>query len=111
MPNQTSSNDLVLVMTTESNWDQANVLAKALLQRKLVACASLHQVNSHYWWKGKLEEEKEVQLILKTTNNLLGILWEAIVELHSYENPEWIYWSVSSGNQYKSWLLNIVGSK
>ena len=46
MPNQTSSNDLVLVMTTESNWDQANVLAKALLQRKLVACASLHQVNA-----------------------------------------------------------------
>ncbi len=111
MSNQTYSTAMVLVMTTESSWDQANDLAKALLRRKLIACASLHQVNSHYLWKGKLEEEKEVQLILKTTNNLLERLWETIVELHSYENPEWIYWSVCSGKQYKSWLLSIVGSK
>ena len=111
MSDQIVSHKLVLVMTTESSWDKANGLAKALLVRKLVACVSLHEVNSHYWWKGELEEGKEVQLLLKTTNDLLEDVRKAVNELHSYENPEWIYWSVSCGEDYQSWLLNTVSIK
>ncbi len=111
MSEKINSNGLVLVITTESDWDKAKALASTLLERKVVACASLHEVNSHYWWKGKLVEGKEVQLLLKTTNDLLENLWESTVELHSYENPEWIYWSADSEGKYKSWLLNSVCSR
>ncbi len=103
-----TNSEMVIAMTTEADDKKASNLAKSLLERKLIACASFHQAKSYYVWEGKLEEINEVQILFKTTKNLLENLKLAIDELHSYENPEWLFWSVSSSKRYMSWVIDSV---
>lgn len=96
---------LALVLTTEADRERAEALALALLERGLVACASLHPVLSLYRWQGQLERSEEVQLLLKTSPERLEALRRSLGELHSYDTPEWIHWQASSEGPYGRWLL------
>ncbi|PSB37254.1 divalent-cation tolerance protein CutA [Aphanothece minutissima] len=96
---------LSLVLTTEADRERAEALARELLERGLVACASLHPVVSLYHWQGRLERSEEVQLLLKTTPSQLEALRRALGELHSYDTPEWIHWAAASDGPYGRWLL------
>ncbi len=96
---------LSLVLTTEADRERAEALARDLLERGLVACASLHPVVSLYRWQGQLERSEEVQLLLKTTPQALEALRRALDELHSYDTPEWIHWTAASDGPYGHWLL------
>ncbi len=96
---------LSLVLTTEADRERAEALARELLERGLVACASLHPVVSLYHWQGQLERSEEVQLLLKTTPAHLEGLRHALGELHSYDTPEWIHWTATSDGPYGRWLL------
>ena len=98
------SSHFELVLTAEAGSKEAENLAKVLLQRRLASCVSLQQTCSHYWWKGKLEESDEVQLLIKTTSEQLDSLRDAIAQLHSYENPELIHWPASVGELYGNWV-------
>ena len=100
-----SATALSLVLTTEADWERGESLAHALLERGLVACASLHPVVSLYRWKGQLERAEEVQLLLKTSPHHLEGLRAALGELHSYETPEWIHWCAGSEGAYGQWLM------
>ncbi len=94
-----------LVLTTEADRERAEALALALLERGLVACASLHPVVSLYRWQGQLQRSEEVQLLLKTSPGKLEALRHSLGELHSYVTPEWIHWQASSDDPYGRWLL------
>ncbi len=94
-----------LVLTTEADRERAEALALALLERGLVACVSLHPVVSLYRWQGQLERSEEVQLLLKTSTGKLEALRRSLLELHSYDTPEWIHWQASSAGSYGRWLL------
>ncbi|MCP9932586.1 divalent-cation tolerance protein CutA [Cyanobium sp. Candia 9D4] len=96
---------LSLVLTTEADRERAEALARELLERGLVACASLHPAVSLYRWQGRLERSEEVQLLLKTTPAQLEALRRALGELHSYDTPEWIHWTAASDGSYGRWLL------
>ena len=78
---------LMLVLTTEADQARAQALAEALLERRLVACVSLQPLQSLYRWKGVLQREAEVQLLLKPSADQLGRLQETLMELHSYDPP------------------------
>ncbi|HGY5532714.1 MAG: divalent-cation tolerance protein CutA [Prochlorococcus sp.] len=108
MVTRESSSSLVLVLTTEADASLAEGLAKELLARSLVACVSMQQIHSHYFWQGKHESAQEVQLLIKTTQDQLEALQEAISELHSYETPEWLHWPVSASDSYGAWAAAAV---
>lgn len=93
-----------LVITTEASEQQARTLARALLERRLVACASLVPLQSHYHWQGRICCSEEVQLLLKTRPQQLEPLRRALLELHSYDTPEWIHWRAASTGSYALWL-------
>ena len=95
---------LELVLTSEGSPERAEALALALLERRLVACASLLPGRSLYRWQGRLENGPEVLLLLKTHPEQLEELRRAVDELHSYETPEWIHWTASSEGPYSAWL-------
>ncbi|MEI6031638.1 MAG: divalent-cation tolerance protein CutA [Synechococcaceae cyanobacterium ELA739] len=95
---------LSLVLTSEGSAERAESLARELVQRRLVACASLWPVRSHYRWQGTLESSDEVKLLLKTSPDHLAELHAVLMELHSYETPEWIHWEAGSGGGYGQWL-------
>ncbi len=105
------SNEMVIVLTTESDPMKADCLAKALLQRKLAACVSIREVNSNYWWQDNIESQVEFELLIKTTFEKLTNLIKALENLHSYEIPEVIYWPVSAGNAYCKWAESVIEEK
>ena len=106
----TDAKGLVLALTTEANADSAEQLAQALLERQLVACVSIHAVQSFYRWEGALQRSHEVQLLMKTSAQHLEALHAAVSELHSYDTPEWLSWPVTASPAYGTWALTELSS-
>ena len=102
--------DIVLVLTSEVNITVADALAKQLLNQRLAACVTLRDIKSHFWWDEKLQEEKEVQMLIKTTQNQLKKLLDVIHQLHTYQTPELLYWSASASESYGKWVEDSVCS-
>ena len=105
---------LMLALTTEADEAKAELLASRLLERRLVACVSLAPIRSLYLWRDAVQNEHEVQLLLKTTPDQLERLQRAVMELHSYDTPEWLVWRADASPAYGSWaqeLFNTDGPK
>ena len=100
--------DFAVVLVTAPNMDLARRLAKAALEAKLAACANIvPAVESHYWWKGKLESSDEVLLIFKTRQQLLPKLERAVREIHPYDTPEFVALPLTTGSRkYLAWLTD-----
>ena len=97
---------LKLVLVTAPDHRTARRLARAALKARLIACANLvPKVESHYWWKGRIERSAEILMILKTTARHLAKLEQLIVSQHPYDTPEFIVLAPSAGNRrYLTWL-------
>lgn len=97
---------IVLVYITTSDEKESAFLGKKMVKERLAACANIiSSMKSFYWWQGKLEEDQESILILKTIDNNLDTIIKRIKELHSYENPCIISWNILKGSeQYLNWI-------
>ena len=97
---------VLLVTTTISKKEEGVALAKAALQKRLVACAQLSaQCESYYWWKGSIEQSGEYILTMKTQQSLYPELVRFIEKTHSYETPEIVAVPVSHlSPAYHKWI-------
>lgn len=77
----------IAVITTVGNIDEARRMARALVERRLAACAQISEIESFYTWKGSIENDKELRVLFKTTRDKYEAVERAIKELHSYELP------------------------
>jgi periplasmic divalent cation tolerance protein len=102
--------DFVLVLTTFPGDQDAEPLAKALVDEQLAACVNVLPVmRSIYRWKGVTEHADERQLVIKTTRARVAALESRIRELHSYDVPEFVVLPIDSGSaDYLSWLASSV---
>jgi periplasmic divalent cation tolerance protein len=75
------------VFTTVGTLEEARRLARAVVERKLAACAQLSTIESFYVWRGSIQHEDEVRILFKTTDMAYEALERTIRELHSYELP------------------------
>lgn len=100
----------LVVFVTASGEEEAERLARLLLQQRLVACASiLPHVRSLFHWDGRLECAAESLLLLKTTAEALTALTETVRTNHSYDVPEIIAIPVCGGSaDYLSWVRERV---
>jgi periplasmic divalent cation tolerance protein len=98
--------DAIVVLTTVSNDDEAVKLVNALLERRLIACGTLVPgARSIYRWQGKISDEREVLLLLKTRSARVEPLQAAFKELHPYKVPELLVLSVDTGlEKYLEWI-------
>lgn len=98
--------DAIIVMTTLSSADDAVKLVRALLERRLIACGTvLPGARSLYRWQGKIADEQEAVVLLKTRSARLETLQMAFDELHPYKVPELLAVSVTAGNaKYLEWI-------
>ena len=96
----------VVVMVTAKDADEARVIARGLLDEKLVACANIiDNIHSLFWWQEKIDEAKEVLLLLKTRKDLFDRAAKKIKLLHSYETPEIIAIPILAGSlDYLNWI-------
>jgi periplasmic divalent cation tolerance protein len=78
-----------LVFVTAPNVEEARQLAQGILEKHLAACVNLvSNLESHYWWQGKLETAGEVLLLIKSSSEQFEAL-DAFIQLHhSYDCPE-----------------------
>jgi periplasmic divalent cation tolerance protein len=84
---------------------EADRIAAALLEERLVACVQTLPVRSRYWWRGKLESAAEVMLLMKTRAELMERLTRRVRQLHPYEVPEVVSVAIAEGNpDYLAWL-------
>jgi periplasmic divalent cation tolerance protein len=77
----------IAVVTTVANREEAQRLARALVERKLAACAQISQIESVYRWKGEVQQEPEFRILFKTTDERYEQVESTIRDLHSYELP------------------------
>ena len=96
----------IVVFVTVPKRAEAKKLAKLLLEKKLAACVNIiPKIESHYWWKGKLEKASELLLIIKTQRTLFPKLAAQVRKNHSYSVPEIISLPVADGSKnYLDWL-------
>ena len=77
----------IAVFTTVGKLADAQAMARALVERKLAACAQISEIESYYVWNGAVQNDKEFRILLKTTRERYGEVEAAIRELHPYELP------------------------
>jgi periplasmic divalent cation tolerance protein len=99
-----------LVYVTTKNAEEARAIAEDLLERRLVACANiLPQMQSIYRWNGKIQNDSESVLILKTPASQVEQVTLAIKKLHSYEIPCVLSIPIESGSvEYLAWIVDQV---
>lgn len=86
-------------------------LAQALVEEKLAACVNRMAVRSTYAWQGRIEDEPEVLLLIKTRSARFGEVEARIQALHPYEVPEIIALPIVAGAQgYLAWLERESGA-
>jgi periplasmic divalent cation tolerance protein len=100
--------DFIQVTTTASSKDEAEKIARALLEQRLAACVQVvGPIESHYWWKGKIERSGEWLCMIKTLRGKFPAVESAIRANHSYEVPEIIACPIEGGSEpYLNWLRN-----
>lgn len=88
---------------------EAGRIAMALVEEKLVACVNIGEVNSYFRWEGKVQQEGEALLIMKTRSGKVKEIIGRIRELHSYEVPEIIALPIIDGHEgYLDWVRESV---
>ena len=105
-----NGNNFLLILVTAPGLKAARQLARGALERKLVACANIiPKIESHYWWRDKIESGAEALIVFKTTLRNVRALEKFILASHPYDTPEFIALPVASGtNRYLDWLAASV---
>lgn len=98
--------DFIVILVTASSEEEARKIASYLVEKRLAACVNLFKdIESIYRWKGKISDEKEVLMLIKTRKKLYKSVEDEVKKLHSYEVPEIIALPIISGSKdYLYWI-------
>ncbi|MDQ2922127.1 MAG: divalent-cation tolerance protein CutA [Acidobacteriota bacterium] len=106
------ASEAIVVFVTTANSEEAAQLAEMLVGQRLAACVQiLPEMESVYRWQGKIERQKEVLVIAKTTKSKFEELEAKVRAIHSYETPEIIALPLTAGSPpYLEWLNSSVNA-
>lgn len=105
--------DYIQVVTTTEHEQDAQTIARQLVQQRLAACVQvLGPITSTYRWEGRIETAQEWQCWAKTRRELYEQIERAIRQIHSYELPEILAVEIVAGSRgYLAWLDEEVRAK
>jgi periplasmic divalent cation tolerance protein len=100
--------EFVLILVTAADAAEAELISNTLVEKKLIACCNIvSPVSSIFHWKGKIDRETEILLILKSVKNHFDQIATEVQKLHSYETPEIIAIPIVAGSEdYLNWIKN-----
>ena len=107
-------NELIIIKTTVKNKVTKENIINELIKNDYVSCINIiENVSSHYKWQGKVENEKEDILFIKTMKRNEKLVYEVIRVIHDYETPEIITIAVHNvDSSYLNWVNeSVVGKK
>lgn len=98
----------LFVYVTAAGAEEAKAIARAVVTERLAACANiLDGATSVFRWEGKLCEEREAVMVLKTTEDRLGALEARIRALHAYATPCVVALPITGGSRaYLDWVVS-----
>ena len=102
-----------VVLVTCASRREARRIARSVVALRLAACVNVVDapVRSLYRWKGKMEEGREILLVMKSSRARLPALEAEVKRLHSYEVPEFIALPIVAGSEkYLAWVGDCVDS-
>ena len=101
----------MIVLTTLGADADAAALARTIVEERLAACVNvLPAMTSVYRWKGTVEQDREQQVIMKTTADRVDVLEARVRALHPYELPEFLVLPATGGSPaYLDWVRESVG--
>src|SRR6187431_2220107 len=101
-----SETDYVIVLTTLPAEADAATFAHTLVEARLAACVNLlPPMESVYRWEGKVDQERERQVVIKTSRPRVVALWERVREIHPFDVPEFVVVPIVDGNEaYLRWV-------
>ncbi len=102
--------DYMVVFITAPNEEEALKISKTLVEEKLAGCINIiRNIRSIYFWQGKIEDDTEVLMIIKTKEELFEELEKRVKSLHSYTVPEIIGIKIKKGSEsYLKWLSEVT---
>jgi periplasmic divalent cation tolerance protein len=100
----------IVVVTTVGTEEQAYLIAREIVARRQAACVNIVPgIRSIYRWKGKICKDGELLLLVKTLEGEFERVAATIRELHSYELPEILSFTVSHGERgFLDWIAGSV---
>ena len=103
----------IVVLVTVGSEQEAETIATALLEERLAACVNVTSpVRSLYRWEGRIADDRECQMVIKTQARLFEALAARVRALHSYDVPEIIALPVLAGTtDYVDWIQNETKSE
>jgi len=109
----TAGSSIVFLLTTLGGDADATAFARTLIKEKLAACISvLPPMTSVYRWQGTIEQQREQQVLIKTTSAQIDALAERFRTLHPYELPEFVVLQPADvGRAYAEWISGIVSGE
>ena len=106
-----AASPFVIVLTTFPADGDAALLARTLVEERLVACINILPVmESVYRWEGRIDQSRERQIVMKTVRERVEELKRRLEELHPFDVPEFLVVPVSGGgDRYLAWVRESVG--
>ncbi|MDP3297347.1 MAG: divalent-cation tolerance protein CutA [Thermodesulfovibrionia bacterium] len=100
----------IVVFITAPNEEEAAKIAKSLVEAKLAGCVNIiKNIRSIYSWQGKIEDDTESLMVVKTQKRLFNKLSAHVKKLHSYTVPEIIALPIVEGaKDYLKWLKEVT---
>ncbi len=97
-------------MTTVPDAETGQIIGEKVIEGRLAACVTLSEpVQSLYWWQGKITQNQEHTLFIKTKREAYPRLQEKIQQIHPYDLPEIIAFPISEGSKdYLDWINNVT---
>lgn len=102
---------MITIYITYPSKKYARDTANLLLKKRLIACANIFPIESLYWWKGKVAEEKEWVLLLKTEGKNYARIQKEVRVIHPYTVPCILKLNVEANREYKKWVKENVTQK
>lgn len=99
-----------VIFVTTSTEDEAYKIARSIVEERLAGCVNIvRNIRSIYSWEGKIEDDTEALMIIKTKTGLFQDLMKRIKELHTYSVPEVIALPIVDGSEdYLRWLKEVT---
>jgi periplasmic divalent cation tolerance protein len=96
---------------TVKDREEAELIARGLLEARLVACVNIFEgMRSLYWWEGRIEESRECLLIAKSVPAHQEAILAKVRELHGYQVPGVAFWPLCGGNpDFLAWIGKETG--
>ncbi|MEE9553040.1 MAG: divalent-cation tolerance protein CutA [candidate division Zixibacteria bacterium] len=102
-----NANDLIIIFVTCASDEEAKKLSDGLISRNLAACVNIAPVGSVFRWKGKIENQAERLMIIKSIKSNFDEIEKFVKASHSYDCPEIIAMKIEAASaDYAAWVHN-----